>query len=237
MFYDHYLDEPASSGLFVTPEATLRQRIAAADAAGLQVAAHAIGDRANALLLDIFDSVAKANGARDRRFRIEHAQHLRQQDIPRFAELGVIASRQPYHAADDGRWAWKRVRPAQLAGTYAFRSLLDSHAHVQFGSDWTVAPLDPLVGVWAAVTRQTLDGSNPGGWLPEQKVSVEDALRADTAANAYGVFAEGRRGKLAPGMLADLVVPDRDIRAGQPDSIGNASVRVTMVGAKVVFGN
>jgi len=198
---------------------------------------HAIGDRANALLLDIYDSVAKAHGPRDRRFRIEHAQHLRQQDVPRFAALGVIASMQPYHAADDGRWAWKRIRPQQIAGTYAFRSLLDTHAHLQFGSDWTVAPLDPLLGIWAAVTRETLDGKHPDGWIPEQKISVVEALRAYTAGNAYGVFADHRRGTLAQGMLADLVILDRDIRTIPADSIRTTKVRATVVGGTVVFGN
>jgi predicted amidohydrolase YtcJ len=237
LFFDHYLDDPTSAGLFVTPEDSLRRWISAADSAGLQVAVHAIGDRANALILDIFDAVTKAHGARDRRFRIEHAQHLRQQDIPRFGASGVIASMQPYHAADDGRWAWKRIRPAQIAGTYAFRSLLDSHAYLQFGSDWTVAPINPLVGIWAAVTRQTLDGKNPSGWIPEQKITVEEALRAYTAGNAYGVFAEKRRGTLAPGMCADIVILDQDIRAIPPDSIRNTRVRTTVVAGKVVFGN
>ena len=237
LFFEPYLDDPTSSGLFVTPEDSLRRWIGAADSAGLQVAVHAIGDRANALVLDIFDSVARAHGPRDRRFRVEHAQHLRQQDIARFGASGVIASMQPYHAADDGRWAWKRIRPAQLAGTYAFRSLLDSHAHLQFGSDWTVAPLNPLVGIWAAVTRETLDGKHPGGWLPEQKITVDEALRAYTAGNAYGVFAERRRGMLAPGMAADIVILDRDIRRVPPDSIRNTVVRTTVAGGKIVFGN
>ena len=237
LFFDHYLDDPTSAGLFVTPEDSLRRWINAADSAGLQVVVHAIGDRANALILDIFDSVAQAHGPRDRRFRIEHAQHLRQQDIPRFAASGVIASMQPYHAADDGRWAWKRIRPAQIAGTYAFRSLLDSHAHLQFGSDWTVAPLNPLVGIWAAVTRETLDGKHPGGWIPEQKITVDEALRAYTSGNAYGVFAEKRRGTLAPGMAADIVILDRDIRKVPSDAIRVATVRNTVVGGRVVFGH
>jgi len=235
LFFDEYLDEPASTGLFVTPEDSLRRWIAAADSAGLQVVVHAIGDRANAVLLDMFEAVARDHGPRDRRFRIEHAQHLRRQDIPRFGAAGIIASMQPYHAADDGRWAASRIRPAQLAGTYAFRSLLDAHAHVQFGSDWTVAPLDPLLGIWAAVTRQTLDGKNPGGWFPEQKIGVVEALRAYTVENAYGVFAERRRGTLEPGMLADVVVLDHDIRVIPPDSIRHTRVRTTIVGGKIVF--
>ena len=230
-----YRDAPGTRGLFVTPEDSLRRWIGAADSAGLQVAVHAIGDRANALLLDIYDSVAKAHGARDRRFRIEHAQHLRAQDIPRFGSLGVVPSMQPYHEADDGRWAAKRIGPELIKGTYAFRSLLDSGARLTFGSDWTVAPLDPLVGIQAAVTRQTLDGKNPEGWVPEQKLSVEEALRSYTVNNAWAVFGEARRGTLKPGALADLVVLDRDLTRIPPTAIEQAKVVATIVGGRIVF--
>jgi len=237
LMYQPYRDAPNTRGLFVTPEDSLRAWIGAADAAGLHVVVHAIGDRANALLLDIYDSVARAHGPppRDRRFRIEHAQHLRQQEIARFAALGVIPSMQPYHVADDGRWAWKRIGPELIKGTYAFRSLLDSGARLVFGSDWTVAPLDPLVGIQAAVTRQTLDGKNPEGWVPEQKISVEEALRSYTANNAYAVFAEARRGTLRQGYLADLVVLDRDLTRIPPGTIGDAKVVATVVGGRVVY--
>ncbi|HEX3926413.1 MAG TPA: amidohydrolase [Gemmatimonadales bacterium] len=230
-----YLDAPNTSGLLVTPEDSLRHWIGGADSAGLQIAVHAIGDRANALILDIYDSVAKAHGTRDRRFRIEHAQHLRQQDIPRFAAIGVVASMQPYHLFDDGDWAWKRVGPDVIAGTYAFRSLLDHGAHLQFGSDWTVAPLEPLLGIWSAVTRETRDGKNPNGWVPAQKITVDEALRAYTSGNAYGVFAEHERGTITPGKLADIVILDRDIRHVPADSIRTTVVRTTIVGGKVVF--
>ncbi|HEX6406746.1 MAG TPA: amidohydrolase, partial [Gemmatimonadales bacterium] len=206
LFYEPYKDAPRTSGLLVTPEDSLRSWIGSADSAGLQVAIHAIGDRANGLLLDIYDSVGKAHGSRDRRFRVEHAQHLRRQDIDRIARLGVIASMQPYHAVDDGRWAEKRIGPERIKTTYAFRSLIDAGARLAFGSDWTVAPLDPLLGIYAAVTRRTWDGKNPGGWVPEQKITVEEALRAYTAGDAYGVFAEQKRGKLAPGYLADVTI-------------------------------
>jgi predicted amidohydrolase YtcJ len=235
LMFQPYRDAPGTRGLLVTPEDSLRRWVGAADSAGLQVAVHAIGDRANALLLDIYDSVAKAHGARDRRFRIEHAQHLRAGDVARFGELGVIPSMQPYHAADDGRWAAKRIGPELIKTTYAFRTLLDRGTHLAFGSDWTVAPLDPLVGIKAAVTRQTLDGKNPEGWVPEQKITVEEALRAYTAGNAYAVFAEGRRGMLKPGYLADLVVLDRDITRIPPATIDQARVRLTVVGGRVVF--
>jgi predicted amidohydrolase YtcJ len=230
-----YRDAPGTRGLFVTPEDSLRQWIGAADSAGLQVVVHAIGDRANALLLDIFDSVATAHGARNRRFRVEHAQHLRAAEIPRFAALGVIPSMQPYHAADDGRWASKRIGPELIRGTYAFRSLLDAGARLVFGSDWYVAPLDPRLGLEAAVTRQTLDGLNPGGWVPEEKISPEEALRAYTASNAYGVFAEATRGILKPGYRADFVVFDRDLTTTAPDSLSEARVMLTVAGGRVVW--
>jgi predicted amidohydrolase YtcJ len=235
LFYEPYKDAPETSGLFVTPEDSLRAWIGGADSAGLQVVVHSIGERANGVLLDIFDSVGKAHGPRDRRFRVEHAQHLRRGDIARLAQNGVIASMQPYHAIDDGRWAEKRIGPDRIKTTYAFRSLLDRGARLSFGSDWTVAPIDPLLGIYAAVTRRTIDGKNPNGWVPEEKITVEEALRAYTTANAYGVFAEQTRGKLAPGYAADLVVLDQDLTTITPEAIQQAAVRTTVVGGRVVF--
>jgi len=235
LFYAPYNDDPTTSGVLVTPEDSLRAWIGAADSAGLQVAVHAIGERANGLILDIYDSVAKAHGPRDRRFRIEHAQHLRRQDIDRIARMGVIASMQPYHAIDDGRWAEKRIGPERIKTTYAFRSLLDRHAHLGFGSDWTVAPIDPILGIYAAVTRRTLDGKHPDGWIPEEKISVEEALRAYTAGDAYGVFAERTRGRLAPGYKADVVLLDQDLTRIPPEAIERATVRATIVGGRVVY--
>jgi predicted amidohydrolase YtcJ len=237
LFYSPYNDDPSTSGVLVTPEDSLRRWIGGADSAGLQVVVHAIGERANGLLLDIYDSVAQAHGERDRRFRIEHAQHLRRQDIDRIATMGVIASMQPYHAADDGRWAEKRIGPERIKTTYAFRSLLDRGAHLAFGSDWTVAPMDPLLGIWAAVTRRTMDGKNPGGWIPEEKITVEEALRAYTAGDAYGIFAEDRRGRLAPGYQADLVLLDQDLTRIPPETIDQVKVRATVVGGRVVFSS
>ena len=204
-----------------------------ADVAGLHVVVHAIGDRANALLLDIYERVAKENGPRDRRFRIEHAQHLAAADIPRFAQLGVIASVQPYHAIDDGRWAEKFIG-ARIATTYAFRSLLDAHARLAFGSDWFVAPPNPLEGIYAAVTRRTLDDKNPGGWVPLQKISVDEALRSYTTAAAYASFEEDEKGSLAVGKLADLVMLDRDLFKVAPENIRDARVLLTVVGGKIV---
>src|SRR3989441_2822223 len=234
-FFQPYSDSAGYSGLLQHPEADMRRWIGGADSAGLQIAVHAIGDRANATLLSIYDSVARAHGPRDRRFRIEHAQHLRPQDIPLFGKLGVIASMQPYHAIDDGRWVERRIGPVRIKTTYAFRTLLDAGGRLGFGSDWTVAPLDPILGVYAAVTRRTLDGKNPEGWVPEQKISVGEALHAYTAGNAYATFDEVKRGTLAPGADADLVVLDRNLFAVPPDSLDRARVRYTIVGGRVVY--
>lgn len=235
LFYRPYNDSPGTSGLFVTPEDSLRAWVGGADSAGLQVVVHAIGERANGVLLDIFDSVAKAHGQRDRRFRVEHAQHLRRADIARLAGSGVIASMQPYHAIDDGRWAKKRIGPERIKTTYAFRSLLDGGAHLAFGSDWTVAPIDPLLGIYAAVTRRTLDGKHPNGWIPQEKITVEEALRAYTSSNAYGVFADSSRGRLAPGYAADFVVLNRDLTAIPAETIDRVAVLSTVIGGQVVF--
>jgi predicted amidohydrolase YtcJ len=235
LFYEAYQDDPSTSGVLTTPEDSMRAWIGGSDSAGLQVMVHAIGERANGLLLSIYDSVARAHGARDRRFRVEHAQHLRREDIPRFPRLGVIASMQPYHAIDDGRWAEKRIGPERIKTTYAFRSLLDRGAVLAFGSDWTVAPIEPLFGIYAAVTRRTLDGKNPDGWVPQEKISVEEALRAYTMGNTYGVFAEDRRGKLAAGYLADLVLIDRDLTRIPPEEIEQAAIKATVVGGRVVY--
>jgi predicted amidohydrolase YtcJ len=179
--------------------------------------------------------VARENGARDRRFRIEHAQHLDPADIPRFGRLGVIASMQPYHAIDDGRWAEKVIGAERAKGTYAFRSLLDAGAHLAFGSDWFVAPPTPLEGIYAATTRRTLDGRHPGGWVPEQKITVEEALRAYTRGAAYAEFAESRKGVLARGMLADFVLIDRDLTRIPPETIRDARVVLTVVSGQPVY--
>jgi hypothetical protein len=235
LFYQPYEDDRSTSGVMVTPEDSMRAWVGAADSAGLQVVVHAIGERANGLLLQIFDSVGQVHGPRDRRFKVEHAQHLRREDIGRFGQLGVIASMQPYHAIDDGRWAQKRIGPERIKTTYAFRSLLDQGAVLAFGSDWTVAPIEPLLGIYAAVTRRTLDGKNPKGWVPEEKITIEETLRAYTAGNAYGVFAEDRRGKLVPGYMADLVLLDRDLTKIPPEEIEQAAVKATIVGGRIVF--
>jgi predicted amidohydrolase YtcJ len=235
LFDAPYADDPKTTGVLRTPEDSLRAWIGAADSAGLQVAVHAIGELANRLLLDIYDSVARAHGPRDRRFRVEHAQHLRPEDVGRFGRGGIIASMQPAHLIDDGNWAGKRLGPARVPHSYVFRSLLDSRATLAFGSDWSVAPMDPIIGIYAAVTRRSADGKHPGGWIPEQKISVEEALRAYTSGGAYAAFAEGRRGRLAAGYLADLALLDRDLTRIPPEEIAQAKVRATVMVGKVVF--
>ena len=234
--YDPYLNEPGSTGLYVTPPGKLRENILAADKAGLGIAVHAIGDRGNAELLDIFAEVALKNGPRDRRLRIEHAQHLRPEDYKRFAELGVIASMQPFHAIDDGRWAEGRIGAKRCASSYAFRSLLDAGAKVAFGSDWSVAPLNPLLGIDAAVNRRTLDGKHPQGWFPEQRITVKEAIECYTLTPAYAAFQEKDLGSLEVGKLADLAVLSRDILAdGERDHIAETEVLLTMAGGRVVY--
>lgn len=234
-FFEPFTDAPDDTGLFVNDASDLYRWIAGADSAGLHPVVHAIGDRANHELLDIFEQVIAENGARDRRFRIEHAQHLTRGDIGRIAELEVIPSMQPYHAIDDGRWAEKVIGPERIRTTYAFRSLLDAGARLTFGSDWFVAPPTPLDGLYAAATRRTLDDANPDGWVPQEKISVEEALRAYTVNGAYGSFEEEVKGRLAPGMLADLVVFDRDLTAIPPETIRDAKVMITLVGGLPVF--
>ncbi len=215
-FLEPYTDKPDDSGFLLAPLDDLREWIEGADAAGLQLNVHAIGDKAIRNLLDIYFDVEQENGPRDRRFRMEHAQHIHPDDIPRFSIQNVIASMQPYHAIDDGRWAEEVIGAERIKTTYAFNSLIDSGAHVAFGSDWYVAPATPLEGIYAAVTRRTLDDKNPDGWVAGQKITVEQALRAYTYEGAYASFEEDRKGTLKPGMLADMVLIDRDLTTIEP---------------------
>lgn len=234
-FFDPYLDDQATSGLPSDEIDAMPENIRNADKAGLQIFVHAIGDRANATVLDNFAKAVAANGERDRRFRIEHAQHIRLADIKRFGSQKVVASMQPYHLIDDGRWAWKRIDEERLKGTYAFRSLLNSGAVLAFGSDSPVAPLNPILGVYAAVTRQTLDGKNPNGWIPAEKLTVEETIRAFTYGSAYGEFQDKVKGTLEPGKYADLVMLSHDIFTMDPTRIRDAKVLLTVVGGKAVY--
>ena len=238
LFYEPYRDDPSTSGIpgdEMFPEGAMLERVREADRAGLQIMIHAIGDRANDLILSMFEQVERENGKRDRRFRIEHAQHLRSQDIPRFARDRVIASMQPYHAIDDGRWAEKRIGKERAKTTYAFRSLLDSGVTLAFGTDWTVAPLNPMLTIYAAVTRRTIDGKNSKGWVPEQKISVQETVRAYTVGSAYAEFQDHVKGTISRGKLADLVLLSRDIFKIDPKDIENVKVVLTMVDGRVVY--
>jgi predicted amidohydrolase YtcJ len=230
-----FSDAPKDTGLFVTPPESLYARTSGADKAGLQVMVHAIGDRAIRIQLDNFERVEKENGKRDRRFRIEHAKHIAPSDIPRFGTLGDIASMQPYHEMDDGRWAEAVIGRERSKTTYAFKSILDVGARLAFGSDWSVAPPTPIEGIYGAVTRETLDGKHPGGWIPEQKIKVEDALRAYTSGSAYASFEENIKGTLEPNKLADFVLIDRDLTRIPPAQIRDAHIMMTVVGGRVVY--
>ena len=234
--FEPYDSDAKTTGVYVTEPDTMRALVRSADAAGLNVCVHAIGDKANAVLLDIFTEVAKQNGTKERRFRIEHVQHLRPADYPRFKELGVVASMQPYHVIAEGRWAEGRIGAKRCASSYAFRSLLDNGAKLAFGSDWPVAPLDPIPGIDAAVNRRTLGGKHPDGWFPEQRITVAEAVEAYTLGSAFGGFQEKEKGSLAAGKFADFVVLSRDIlETKERDKIGETKVTMTVVGGRIVF--
>jgi len=237
LFFEPFTSDPTTRGLpsDILLDGSLEKWALGADKAHLQLSIHAIGDSANSRILDLFEKVVKENRAWDRRFRIEHAQHIHPGDFTRFARLGVIASVQPYHAIDDGRWAEKRIGHDRCKTTYPFRSFLDNKVKLSFGSDWTVGPLNPLLGIYAAVTRRTTDGANPKGWFPEQKIRVEEAIEAYTITNAYAAFEEKEKGSIAPGKLADFAILKENILAIDPVKIENAAVDITVVGGKIVY--
>jgi len=235
VFFEPYTQDPTTSGLYVVDPAVLQQQMLEADKAGLQLAIHSIGDKSNSDLLDMFEEIIETNGPRDRRMRIEHAQHMHPKDFSRFADLGVIASMQPYHAIDDGRFVEKRIGYERCKGTYAFKSFLDNGVVLTFGSDWDVAPLNALVGIYAAVTRRTLDDKNPDGWMPEQKITVEQAIEAYTLAPAYTSFQEDIKGSITEGKFADMVVLSADILTIDPVEIENTEVLYTIVDGQVVY--
>ena len=237
LFYEPYDSDPTTRGLPMDGllDGSLEKQSLLADEAGLQLSIHAIGDSANSRILDIFEKVVETNPAWDRRFRIEHAQHIHPRDFKRFAELRVIASVQPYHAIDDGRWAEGRIGHERGKTTYPFKSFLDNGIKLSFGSDWTVGPLNPILGIYAAVTRQTTDGKNPGGWFPEQKITVEQAIEAYTITNAYAVFEEDEKGSITPGKLADIIILSDDILTIDPVDIQHVTVEVTIVDGHIVY--
>ena len=237
-FFDPYLDAPGNRGLLsdqMQPPSAMRDRMLKADAAGLQLCTHAIGDQGISIILDFYADIVKQHGRADRRFRIEHAQHMAAKDFDRFAQLGVIASVQPFHAIDDGRWAEKRIGHDRASRTYAFRTFLNHGVRLAFGTDWEVAPLNPMLGVYAAVTRATLDGKNPQGWFPEQKLTVAEAVEAYTIGSAYAEFQDEEKGSLTVGKLADMVLLSDDIFTIDPVKIRNVKVLRTFVGGKSVY--
>lgn len=236
-FFEPYLNDPENRGIWnfqMDPPEKMYKRIAAASSEGFQVVIHAIGTEANNVLLNMYEKIGGEDCA-SHRFRIEHAQHLLKDDVTRFGKLGVLAAMQPYHLIDDGRWAHTRLEPARLKYTYAFRDLLDSGASISFGSDWDVAPVSPLWGIYAAVTRRTLDGKNSSGWLPEQKITVAEAIKAYTLDAAYAEFSEKEKGSLSVGKWADFVVLSDNLFSVKPKEIKNVSVEMTVVAGQTVF--
>jgi predicted amidohydrolase YtcJ len=237
--FEPFSDDPGNRGLLsdeMHPPSAMRERLMQADAAGLQLRVHAIGDRAISMILDIFADIEKEHGYHDQRFAIEHAQHVAQKDFERFAKLHVIASMQPYHAIDDGRWAEARLGHDRARHSYAWRTFLDHGVTVAFGTDWPVAPLDPTQGLYAAVTRATLDGKNPGGWIPEEKITLPEAVEAYTMGAAFAEFQEREKGSIAPGKLADMVIMSDNIFDLKPEAIRNVKINTTIVGGEVVYG-
>ena len=237
-FFEPFTDQPGNRGLLsdeMQPLSLMRDRMTKADAAGLQLCTHAIGDQAISMVLDLYAEIIKAHGPADRRFRIEHAQHMAAKDFDRFAQLQVIASMQPYHAIDDGRWAEARIGHDRASRTYAFRTFLDHGVRLAFGTDWSVAPLNPMLGIYAAVTRATLDGKNPNGWFPEQKLTVAETVEAYTMGSAYAEFQEKEKGSITPGKLAGIVLLSDDIFSIAPEKIREVQVLTTIVGGKIVW--
>jgi len=237
-FFDPYNDDPNNSGLLgeqMHPLSQMRDWMMQADAADLQICTHAIGDRAISTVLDLYSDVVKDHRGMERRFRIEHAQHMAAKDFARFAQLDVIASVQPYQAIDDGRWAEARIGHDRASRTYAFRTFLNHGVHLAFGTDWPYAPLDPILTVYGAVTRATLDGKNPNGWFPEQKLTVAEAIEAYTIGSAYAEFQDKEKGSITPGKLADMVLLSDDIFSIDPAKIRDVKVLKTIVGGRVVW--
>jgi predicted amidohydrolase YtcJ len=237
-FFEPFSDQPGNRGILsdeMHPISLMRDRMMRADAAGLQICAHAIGDAGISAMLDIYAEIEKQHGRRDRRWRIEHAQHMAAKDFDRLAQLHVIASVQPYHAIDDGRWAVRRIGHDRATRTYAFRTFLDHGVRLALGTDWSVAPLNPMLTLYAATTRATLDGKNPNGWFPEQKLTIQEAIDAYTMGSAYAEFQENEKGSITPGKLADMVLLSGDILNIDPGKIRDVKVLKTWVGGKLSY--
>ncbi len=236
-FFQPYTDAPQTRGLLsdeMQPIDDMRIRLMAADHAGLQLCMHAIGDAGISATLDLYADVIRANGGRDRRLRIEHAQHIAPKDFERFAAMNVIASVQPYHAIDDGRWAERRIGPERIKTTYAFRTLIDKGVRLAIGTDWTVAPLNPMLTLYAATTRATLDGAHPDGWVPEQKISITEAVQAYTSGSAFAEFQDTVKGTIVRGKIADLIILSDDVFSIPAARLKDVQVLTTVAGGKVV---
>jgi predicted amidohydrolase YtcJ len=238
-FFEKYDQDTTTAGLAmdIVSDNSLEKWTLDADKNHLQICTHAIGDKANSYMLDLYEKIIEMNPQWDRRFRIEHAQHVRFEDAARFAELNVIASAQPYHAIDDGVWAEKRIGPERIKYTYPFRAFIDEGVLLCFGSDWTVAPVNPLLGIYAAVTRRTLDDKNPEGWIPDQKITVEEAVKCYTINNAYAAFEEKEKGSIEEGKLADFVVLNEDIFNIDPIKIKDVTVYMTVFDGEIIYKN
>lgn len=230
-----YSDDPATKGVLRVDPPKLKQQAIERDRAGFQLLFHAIGDRANSVALDAFAAANEANGARDRRDRVEHAQVVVPDDFARFASLDVIASMQPSHLLDDQRWADPRLGPQRVKGAYAWRTMQDHAVRLAFGTDYPVEPINPLRGIYECVTRELPDGGPAGGWQPQEKLPIADCLRDYTAGSAYAEFEEQRKGILAPGMLADVVVYPQDITRIAAPELLKLPVWMTIAGGRVVY--
>ena len=237
-FFEPFDDQPGNRGLLsadMQPLSKMRDWMLRADATQLQLCTHAIGDAGISAILDLYQDIEAAHGKRDRRWRIEHAQHMAAADFERLAKLGVIASVQPYHAIDDGRWAEARIGHDRSSRTYAFRTLLDHGVHLAIGTDWPVAPLDPMQTLYAATTRATLDGKRPEGWFPEQKLSAAEAITAYTMGSAYAEFQDKDKGSIEVGKLADFVLLSADVLKIPAAAIRDVNVQNTWVGGVEVY--
>lgn len=235
LFFEPFEDEPDKTGLPFQPYEELERIVVAADKLGFQIGIHAIGTKGNHLTLNAFEKAREVNGIRDSRHRSEHAQILIDEDIPRFAELGVIASMQPTHCITDKRFAEKRIGLERCKGAYAWQRLLDAGAQIAFGTDYAVEPLDPLEGLYAAVTRKDRAGEPGEGWFPDQKLTMEKAIELYTLGSAYAEFIEDRKGMIKKDYLGDVVIFNNDLLTIPPEQIMSSKVDYTIVGGKVVY--
>jgi predicted amidohydrolase YtcJ len=232
-----YSDDPSTSGILTMEPEKLRLLAIERDKAGFQLNFHAIGDRANRVALDVFEAAVKANGPRERRDRIEHAQVVAASDFPRFARLQVIASMQPSHETSDMRWAEQRVGPERVKGAYAWATMEKFGVRLAFGTDYDVEPITPFRGLYACVTRELPTGGPQGGWQPQEKISLGDCIRAYTSGSAYGEFMEGKKGELKAGEFADFIVLSKDLTKVDPIEYVDTKVLRTVVGGRTVYGS